>query len=116
MTATYRGRDNLLDWVLRADDHAGAVSLVDASSFDRFVLQLGGATLDSAQLGLGAGQVFDNTEDAEVEGQTVKRLRIRLGATDLAAGTYPNARLVAYDALHINGLVWADNLTIEHKR
>ena len=101
------GRDNAIDLVLVADDAALALGAIT-----RCTLVLGGVTLDSDTLGLGAGQPFDPTQSGTYNQATVDVLRLTLGAAGgLAAGNY-RAVLTVYDPDHANGLVWGDPLPV----
>ncbi len=101
----YNNRNNTHDRVLVADRPGSARQAIGADQFTRYLLVMGGTTLDSNTVGLGAGLPFDNSLDITWNGQTIKYLRLRLGGQGLAPGKY-RARLVVFDASNPNGLVW----------
>ncbi len=59
-TVIYLTHDNPLDWVLTATDSAGAITYVNATDFDRFVVDLGDTELDSDVEGFGTTSIFDD--------------------------------------------------------
>ena len=111
-TIIYLTHDNPLDWVLTATDSAGDIVYVDASSFDRFVVDLGDTELDSDDTGFGTTEIFDISTTVVVGETTVVPLRLRLGLADVTAGSY-KARLIGYNADYPVGLVWKNKIPLK---
>ena len=111
-TIIYLTHDNPLDWVLTATDSAGDIVYVDASSFDRFVVDLGDTELDSDDTGFGTTEIFDISTTVVVGETTVVPLRLRLGLADVTAGSY-KARLIGYNADYPDGLVWKNKIPLK---
>lgn len=86
----YLGRDNAIELRLTSDGVA-----ITHTSITRVQLQIGATLLDSQA----QPTFFDFT--------AADRLKLKLGSAGLAVGR-KTATLIIYDALHANGLVWAD--------
>lgn len=95
----WQGRDNALAFVLLEDGRRAALS-----DYSRFLLEVDGQTIDSDEVGLGEGQVFDNTALRTYQGRHVQALALRLGSRGLTVGRH-TARLVGYSAAAPGGLV-----------
>lgn len=107
------GHDNPIDWVLTATSVDNAVTYINATDFDRFVVDLGDIEADSDVTGFGIDKVFDNSVDVVIGGETVTALRLRLGLVEgLVAGSY-RARLIGYNNANLDGLVWQDKVAIK---
>lgn len=102
----YLGRDNTIELVLLEDGRRVALD-----QYVRFQLEVGELTIDSDVSGLGDGEVFDTAQTRVVDGRSVPVLTLRLGTRPLSAGTY-SARLVAYTAEAVNGVVFG-HFTLE---
>lgn len=111
-TIIYLTYDNPLDWVLTSTNSVGVVTYVDATDFDRFVVDLGDVEIDSDTEGFGSNAVFDNTTTVVVGETTVVPLRLRLGLADVTAGSY-KARLIGYSEPYPDGLVWKNKLPLK---
>jgi hypothetical protein len=105
--------DNPIDWVLTTINSVSETEYVDATAFDRFVIDLGDTELDSDTEGFGAANVFDNTMTITVGSDTaVVPLRLRLGLADVTAGSY-KARLIGYSEAFPDGLVWKNKIPLK---
>ena len=113
-TIIYLTHDNPLDWVLTSTNSVGVVTYVDATDFDRFVVDLGDIELDSDTEGFGSTSIFDNTITVVVGETTVVPLRLRLGLADavVSAGSY-KARLIGYNTDYPDGLVWGNKIPLK---
>lgn len=94
----YSGRDNTIDLVLTQQNKDVALNNVS-----RMVLTVGNQTLDSDV----AAAAFDWTQE-DAAGND--KLVLKLGAF-LSAGINGRARLVVYDAINTNGIVWISDDT-----
>ena len=104
------------DRVFGATRFDGSDVLIDADQFTRVVLHIDALVLDSNDIGLGAGQPFDPTEEIEMtingKTETKRLLRMRLGDQGIPAGTY-TGKLVCYDGSHPNGMVWDRGFSVK---
>lgn len=108
----YIGHDNTTDLVLVSMATSGAVTYVEADSFDRYTIDLGDIVLDSDDTGFVTGGLFD-TVSVVVGENTVTALRLRLGLADtITAGSY-KARLVGYNDANPEGLVWYNKMPLK---
>lgn len=97
----YSGRDNTIDLLLKEDGVA-----INATAISRVVLEgVGDSVLDSDELGLGDGGVFDTSLGGG-------KLRLRLGELNLLPSRYRDVGLIVYSIDNPHGIRW-DTLSIE---
>lgn len=113
-TGIYLTHDNPLDWVLTATNSSGVIEYVDASTFDRFVVDLGDIEIDSDTYGFGDGLVFNVSTIVTIGEEIVVPLRLKLGLADdvITSGSY-KARIIGYNTEYPDGLVWGNKIPLK---
>lgn len=100
------GRDNTIDMALMSNSAPQQASSVISWSFHLYPRRGGQALNFTSALN---PTVFDTSTSMLVGSATVSILRLKLGQEAIGAGEY-TARIVGYDADHVNGYLWGEFL------
>ena len=105
----YLGHDNTLDWRLTETGDA-----IDMSSVTSVELIVNGITFNSDSYGgnTSTGPFYWTTG---IPADGAANLFLRLGplfeTAEIPAGTYRSCRLILYDVININGLLWDNTIS-----
>ncbi len=102
----YTGTDNVFSVFLRKNNKA----IEDLSFITKVVIACGSESVDSS---ITPGVIWW-TDSGEYFDQTANVLSFKLGSVGLTEGLKTGCRITVYDAININGIVYADNLKIEN--
>jgi len=114
-------RANIQELVVLLPASQGGTAVTDLSATTRIVLTVGGYQVDSAESATAIW--WDDSEtrtitidgaDSSFTGDVVKlQVGPELSTAGLTAGSYEDCCLVFYDANHVEGAVYADDIEIE---
>jgi len=114
-------RANIQELVVREPDAQGGSLVTDLTSITRVVFTVGGYQVDSATAATAIWWDDSVTRTVPVDGAdtsfTGEILKLQVGpelsTAGLTAGSYEDCCLVFYDADHVEGAVYADDIEIE---
>ena len=100
------GRDNTIDVSLMIKDVPYTAEFEDRFLFKLTPTKGGQATIIDSDAGGSA--FFDNSEEQEVSGVTIRIVKLKMGSAPISAGRYIGELTTFQTGTHANGIVWGE--------